>query len=339
MQRKIDIQMIIHAVQILLPVVHRTPLIESTSIVPGQRVFLKAENLQRTHAFKIRGAYNRVHHLTEGERAAGLITASSGNHALGLSLAGQLWEAAVIVVMPHTAPQTKEAGCVAMGARVIRHGTSYDEASQWARELAKEEGFTYVESFDDPFICAGQASVMWEILEERPNVDLVVAPIGGGGLMTGLLSLLTLLPNPVARQLFPERKKSLSDIRVIGVEACGADSLRHSMNRGEACSLPSMHTRADGIAVQRPGNFTFAFLREHLKALKVVSDAQMNQALRHLLYQEKLLVELAGAASVAAVMSEDLSSEIASQRLSTVCILSGGNIDPILLQSILCGEG
>lgn len=326
-------------------VARRTPLLRATDLTDGLaqacgELYLKAENFQVTHAFKFRGAYNRVSQLSPEERSRGLITASSGNHALGLSRAGSLLGASVTVVMPEGAPVVKEMGCRAYGAQVLRYGQAYDDALARATEMAAQEGLVYVPSFDHPQVAAGQATVAWEILEDLPDVDVIVGPIGGGGLLSGVAGLIKAMPPEAAAVHFPARARPLSDIRIVGVQAAGAASMIESVRAGRALELPSISTVADGIAVRQPGRWTYEVVSSYVDDYLTVTDDEILQALRLLLLKEKLLVEPAGAASVAAVLGGrvgdrvDLPGVLAAGG-RVVCVLSGGNVDPKLLSGAL----
>ncbi|MFW5896926.1 MAG: threonine ammonia-lyase [Bacillota bacterium] len=315
----------------------RTPLLKSRDLdFPGS-LHLKAENLQLTHAFKFRGAYNRVTSLTPAERERGLIAASSGNHALGLSLAGAMTDAKVTVVMPEDAPEVKAAGCRAYGAEVLRRGETYDDALAFATDLASQRGYTYVQSFDDPVVAAGQATVTWEIVEDLPDLDILVLPIGGGGLATGALGFLHTAPESV----IPARKTPLDQIKVVGVQAEGAASMVASVRRGERMKLAEISTLADGIAVKQPGRITFEAVAGLIDELVTVSDEEMLGAVALLATREKMVVEPAGAAAVAAVLAGRgmTLANCASNGHRVACILSGGNLEKdMLLNALRPGE-
>jgi threonine dehydratase len=327
-------------------VARRTPLLRATDLAhdgripPGGELYLKAENFQVTHAFKFRGAYNRVSQLTPEERSRGLITASSGNHALGLSRAGSLLAVSVTVVMPEGAPVVKEMGCRALGAEVLRHGQTYDDALAHATAIAAEQGLTYVPSFDHPQVAAGQATVAWEIIEDLPDVDVIVGPIGGGGLLSGVAGLIKTMPQEAAAEYFPARTRPLSEILIVGVQAAGAASMVESVRAGQLVTLPSISTLADGIAVRQPGRWTYEVVASHVDDYLTVTDDEILQALRLLLLKEKLLVEPAGAASVAAALAGRAGDRVDLLRVlagggKMVCVLSGGNVDPGLVSQAL----
>jgi threonine dehydratase len=335
-----DWQEVVAARERLRGVARRTPLLPAQDVASGATFFVKPESLQLTHAFKFRGAYNRVSQLTPAERSAGLIAASSGNHALGLSLAGQTLGARVTVVMPLGAPVVKEMGCRRYGAQVVRAGETYDDAVQFAHSLAREHGYTYVQSFDDPLVAAGQATVAWEIVEDLPDLELIVAPIGGGGLLAGILGLIKTMPEGAAATWFPQRGAPLSSIKVVGVQAGGAASTVESVRAGRRLTLPAISTVADGIAVRQPGAWTFGIIRSLVDDLVTVADEEMLEALGAMALREKLVVEPAGAAAVAALVSGkagaaiDLGAELRKGR-QAVAVISGGNVEPRLLGQAL----
>jgi len=334
-----DWQQAAEARERLRGIARRTPLLRATDLqlgAPDTHLSLKPESLQLTHAFKFRGAYNRVSLLTPAQRRAGLIAASSGNHALGLSLAGRLLGAKVTVVMPLAAPRTKELGCLRYGAEVIRHGEAYDDAVAWAHQLEQEHGYTYVQSFDDPLVAAGQSTVAWEILEDLPEVEAIIAPIGGGGLLSGILGLLKTMPDCESARHFPQRQASLRDILVIGVQAGGAASTIESIRAGRRLALPSINTVADGIAVRQPGAWTYEVIAGLGDDFVTVSDEEMLSAVGALALREKLLAEPAGAAAVAALACGKQGARVDLGDLlrrgsRVVAVISGGNVDPEVL--------
>ncbi len=336
LDRKPKWQDIVAARARLAGVARRTPLLHAQDVAGGAELYLKAECFQRTHAFKFRGAYNRSSLLSAGQLKRGLVTASSGNHALGLSLAGSLIGAEVTVVMPEHAPRVKEAGCRGYGAAVVRFGDAYDDSVAHAKQLAEQLGLTYVQSFDDPLVAAGQATVAWEIIDDLPDVEIIVAPIGGGGLLSGLLGLTKTLPREEAARLFPARSRPLAEIRVVGVQAEGAASTVRSVAAGRRLALSSIATVADGIAVRQPGAWTYEVIAEYADDFVTVTDDAMLRALGDLATREKLVAEPAGAAAVAAVLagkagrSLDLGKALREGR-KIACVISGGNVEPELL--------
>jgi len=295
----------------------RTPMEESRwlSKVAGGPVLLKTENLQRAGSFKIRGAYNRIHGLSDEERAGGVVAASAGNHAQGVALAAQLLGIKAVVYMPHGAPIPKEKATRGYGAEVRFHGHTIDEALVEARKYADESGAVLIHPFDHRDVVAGQATCGIEILEQAPEARTVLVPTGGGGLLAGISTVI---------------KRHRPDIRVVGVQAEGAAAYPPSLAKGEPQALASMSTIADGIAVGRPGDVPFAAVAEHVDAVITVDEEALSQALLMLIERAKLVVEPAGAAAVAAMMLHPAEFETPA-----VVVLSGGNIDPILLMNVL----
>lgn len=237
------------ASEIVREVTQETKLIKSSyfSELTGNRVFFKPENMQRTGAYKVRGAYYKISTLTEEERNRGLITASAGNHAQGVAYAAHKFGVKAVIVMPTTTPLIKVERTKSYGAEVILKGDVYDEACAYALELAEKEGYTFIHPFDDPAVATGQGTIAMEIVQELPLVDYILVPIGGGGLATGVSTLAKLL-NP--------------HIKVIGVEPSGAACMKASLEKGEVVGLPNVNTIADGTAVQRPGEKYSRILRK-----------------------------------------------------------------------------
>ncbi|MEW5934917.1 MAG: threonine/serine dehydratase [Bacillota bacterium] len=298
----------------------RTPLLSPEVLGKrlGARVWLKLENFQRTGAFKFRGALNCVLKLV-GTRAGAdlrLVTASSGNHALGMSLAGKIAGAKVTVVMPERAPLVKQEKARGYGAQVVLHGACYDDAQIHARRVAAEAGAVYVPSFNHPDIMAGQGTIALEVLEDLPEPDLVVFPIGGGGLAAGMAVVL--------RALVPRA-------RLVGVQAEGAASMKVSLEQGRLVELPSVDTVADGIAVRRPGELTFNVLQRLLDDVVVVSDREILEAMG-VLIEASVVVEPAGAAAVAALLADRVGAD---QGDCVIAVVTGGNVDGALLREVV----
>lgn len=295
----------------------RTPLLPAPDLcTDGGEVRLKCESLQRAGAFKIRGAYNLMSRLTPRELAQGVITYSSGNHAQAVALAARLLGSHAVVVMPVTAPQTKREGATRLGAEVILHGITSLERRQRAEEIARERELTIVPPFDHPDIIAGQGTVGREIAEDWPDVQAVLVPIGGGGLASGCAVAL---------------KHANPEIRVVGVEPEGAASMKAALDAGHPVTLPSIHTIADGLAPIRAGDLTFAHIRQYVDEIVLVSDDAIREATAFLLERVKLVVEFSGAATVAALRSGAFRGE--GRRVAAV--LSGGNLDPGVLRSLV----
>jgi threonine dehydratase len=300
----------------------RTPLVHSPefSEVTGNDVYLKLESFQRTHAFKARGALNKLWRLSQAERERGVIAASSGNHALGVAYSSALLGIEATVVMPSGAPATKIALAKHYGANVLLHGQTYDGALAHAQILAVEQGKTLVPSFDDLEIIAGQGTIALEVLDSLPDVDLFLAPIGGGGLVSGLSVTLSELQHPA---------------RVVGIQAEGAASMRESVRAGRRIKLPHIETIADGIAVQQPGKHTFDFVQRYLKEILTVTDAQIYEAMSRMIHDVRVVVEPAAAAPVAALLFNEALHGLGK---TVCCIITGGNISDSLLRQVVQGE-
>jgi threonine dehydratase len=299
--------------------VHRTPVVRSRSFdeAAGHQVVFKCENLQRAGAFKIRGALNKLLSLPEAERARGVLAFSSGNHAQGVALAARLTGADALILMPTDAPATKLAATRGYGARVVFYDRQREDREERARALRQETGRVLVPPYDDPAIMAGQGTVGLELLEDAGPLDALLTPVGGGGLMAGCAT--------AAAALQP-------GIRIFGVEADTANDTALSLARGERVQIGPPPTIADGIRNQTPGALTFPVLRRHLEGVLLVSDAEIEAAVRFLLFRAKLLVEPTGAVAAAAVLAGRLPLP-AGSRVGVV--LSGGNVDPELLARIV----
>ena len=308
-----DARKILHDIIIPTPIVSD----EKLSKEIGAKAFLKAESLQRSGSFKIRGAYNKISRLSKEEKNRGVVTASAGNHAQGVALAARLQETKATIVLPVNAPLTKIIATKAQGAEVILNGTSFDEAVAYSKELEKKHNFTYVHAFDDDLIIAGQGTIGWEIVDDLPEATVVVVPIGGGGVISGIaLAVKNLLPN----------------VRVIGVQAENVPSINESLKAGKAIEVTARPTIADGIAVKRPGARTLKIIKEYIDEVVEVSEEEIARGIFHCVQNNRLVVEGAGAAGVAAL----LAGKIKVKPSDTVCaVLCGGNIDANLLARIL----
>ena len=280
----------------------------------GNKVYLKPENMQRTGAYKIRGAYFRISRLSEAEREKGVITASAGNHAQGVAYAAKKYGVKAVIVMPNTTPLIKVNRTKALGAEVVLHGDIYDEACERAMELAESEGYTFVHPFDDEGVATGQGTIAWEIYKEQPLTDVILVPVGGGGLATGV-STLTKLLHP--------------DARVIAVEPEGAACLKASVEAGRVVTLPSVSTIADGTAVKTPGERIFPYLKDNVDEIITVPDEDLVAAFLDMVENHKMIVENSGLLTVAALKQLDCENK------KIVCILSGGNMDVITMSSVV----
>jgi threonine dehydratase len=305
--------------RMLREVISATPILADERLTQelGARVFLKAENTQRSGSFKIRGAYNTISRLAPEERARGVIAHSAGNHAQGVALAAQLLGIPATIVMPQRAPLTKVAATRRLGAEVILHGATFDDAGAHARTLQREHGFTYVHAFNDERVIAGQGTIGLEIVEALPDLELLVVPIGGGGLISGIaIAVKALMP----------------DVRIVGVQAAGCAPVPVSLAAGEPITAPTARTIADGIAVKRPGDLALPIIRDLVNEVVTVDDEEIARGIAHAAQNARQVVEGAGAAGLAAL----LSGKVVPAAGSTVCtVLCGGNIDGNLLARVL----
>jgi threonine dehydratase len=315
----VNVSSIERAARVLEAYITRTPMLrdEALSLEFGASIHFKAECLQRGGSFKLRGAANKISSLTAEERARGVIAPSAGNHAQGVALAASLQGIKSTIVMPRYAPLTKVQATRAYGGEVILEGTSFDDAAAHARDLERSHGYTYVHAFDDPEVINGQGTVGLEILEQLPIVSTVIVPIGGGGLISGVATALHALK---------------PGVRVIGVQAQACAPVRASLEAGETLTAAAAQTIADGIAVKRPGALTLPIIREHVAQIVEVSEDDIARAIVHCVQRAKLVVEGAGAAGLAAL----LSGQITLEPNETACVLlCGGNIDGNLLSRVI----
>ena len=287
---------------------------EYFSAQTGNKVFFKPENMQYTGAYKVRGAYYKIHTLTEEEKSKGLITASAGNHAQGVAYAAKLAGVKATVVMPTTTPLMKVNRTKSYGADVVLEGDVFDEACDHAYKLAEEFGYTFVHPFDDLDVATGQGTIAMEIIKELPTVDYILVPIGGGGLCTGVSTLAKLL-NP--------------KIKVIGVEPAGANCMQASLKEGKVVGLPQVNTIADGTAVKRPGEKLFPYIQENVDGIITIEDSELIVAFLDMVENHKMIVENSGLLTVAALKHLNV------QKKKIVSILSGGNMDVITMSSIV----
>ena len=297
-------------------VTQETKLIESSyfSEISHNRVFFKPENMQRTGAYKVRGAYYKISTLTDEERDRGLITASAGNHAQGVAYAARNYGVKATIVMPTTTPLIKVERTKALGADVVLAGNVYDEAYEHALKLAEENGYTFIHPFNDLGVATGQGTIAMEIVQELPLVDYILVPIGGGGLATGVSTLAKLL-NP--------------HIKVIGVEPAGAACMKASLEAGHVVKLPSANTIADGTAVLEPGDKIFPYIQQNLDGIITVDDEEIIVAFLDMVENHKMIVENSGLLTVAALRHLDFEGK------KVVSILSGGNMDVITMSSVV----
>ncbi len=316
MSKKLEISEVYCAAKVLQDVARHPKLIGPTKICKNAEVYLKPENLQYTGSFKLRGAYYKISQLTDEEKSRGVIACSAGNHAQGVALGATHNGIKSIICLPAGAPISKIEATKALGAEVCLVPGVYDDAFKKALELQREHGYTLVHPFDDPLVIAGQGTIGLEIIEEMPDVDAVVVPVGGGGLISGVaFTLKTIKP----------------EIKVYGVQADGAPSMVESMKREERVRLDNVGTIADGIAVKEPGVNTFEMCRKYVDEIVTVSDDEVAAAILALIEQQKLVAEGAGAVSVAAVMF----GKVPVEGKNVVCLVSGGNIDVTSLNRVI----
>lgn len=299
---------------VLKDVIERTPIIKADKV--HRNLWIKAENLQDTGAFKLRGAYYRLSKLSEKEKSLGVICASAGNHAQGVAYSCQKMNIKGTIVMPKTAPLSKIEATRAYGVHVVLQGDTFNDAYEYAKNLQEIEGSIFIEPFNDEYIMAGQGTIGLEILEKMPDVECVLVPVGGGGLAAGIAyAIKTLKP----------------DCKVYGVEASNAASMMASFEANEIQTLSNVSTIADGIAVKSPGNLTFEVCRKYLDGIVSVSEEEIAAAILILLEKMKMVGEGAGASAIAAAMFH----KVAIDHTKCVAILSGGNIDVNFLSRII----
>ena len=306
--------MIQEAQEALSGIARRTPLDPAPKL--GRDIYIKSENLQLTGAFKVRGAYNKIRSLTKEETERGVIACSAGNHAQGIALSASKLGIQAVICMPAGAPISKVEATKAYGAQVVLVPGVYDDAAREADRLKRERGYTFAHPFDDPLVMAGQGTIGLEILEQLPEVEQVVVPIGGGGLISGVACAI---------------KQKKPSCRVVGVQAAGAPSMYLSLHAGSPTELTGVSTIADGIAVKRPGDLTFALCREYVDEVVTVTDDEIASAILALMEVQKTVAEGAGATPVAACMF----GKVRTDGRKTVCLVSGGNVDVTTLSRII----
>jgi threonine dehydratase len=307
---------IYHASFVLKNEIRHTDLISAPAINPESRIYLKTENLQVTGSFKVRGAYYKISQLTEAEKSKGVIACSAGNHAQGVALAATEHGIKSLICLPDTAPISKIEATKRYGADVCLVEGVYDDAYQKALQLKETEGYTFIHPFDDENVIAGQGTIGLELLEQLPDVDVVIVPIGGGGLISGVAYAIKTL-NP--------------KVKVYGVQACGAPSMLNSVEQGKLECLSTVSTIADGIAVKEPGKLTFEMCSKYVDGIVTVTDDEISTAILTLIEQQKLIAEGAGAVSVAAA----LFNKVPVKGKKVICLVSGGNIDVTILSRVI----
>ena len=308
---KVTLDMIKQARETIKDIVKETPLLESVKMSEkvGANVYLKCENLQKTGSFKIRGACNKIANLSEEEKKKGVIASSAGNHAQGVALGAKMNGIKATIVMPSTAPLAKVTATKGYGAEVVLNGLVYDDAYAKAVEIQKETDATFLHPFNDEYVIAGQGTISLEILEQLKNVNTIICPIGGGGIIAGVAT--------AAKAINP-------DIKIVGVQTSNIPSMKESIKNGVVTSAFKHVTIADGIAVKTPGDLTFSIVKELVDEVIVVDEDEIAQAMLFLLEYQKVVAEGAGAVSTAAIWS---GKYIPKKDENVVCIISGGNID------------
>ena len=307
---------IYHASYVLKEVIRPTDMIKATNLSDDCNIYLKTENLQVTGSFKVRGAYYKISQLSEEEKAKGVIACSAGNHAQGVALAAAKNNIKSLICIPSGAPISKVEATKSYGADVCLVNGVYDDAYNKAIQLRDEKGYTFIHPFDDENVIAGQGTIGLELLDQLPDIDAIIVPIGGGGLISGVAF--------AAKMLKPE-------IKIYGVQASGAPSMLVSMESGKIECLDSVSTIADGIKVKEPGVNTFDCCQKYVDEIVTVTDDEISSAILALIEQHKLIAEGAGAVSVAAAMF----NKVPIKGKKTVCLVSGGNIDVTILSRVI----
>ena len=312
----VTLDKVYHARHVLKSVIRSTDLIKAPKINPESDIYLKTENLQITGSFKVRGAYYKISQLSAEEKERGVIDCSAGNHAQGVALAAQKAGIKSLICLPDGAPISKVEATKSYGAEVCMVKGVYDDAYNKALELKDEMGYTFIHPFDDELVIAGQGTIGLEILDQLSDVDAVIVPVGGGGLISGISFAIKSL-NP--------------DIKVYGVQAEGASSMVNSVHDHQIEKLESVKTIADGIAVKEPGKLTFEMCEKYVDELVTVTEDEISTAILTLIEQHKLIAEGAGAVSVAAA----LFNKVPVKGKKVVCVVSGGNIDVTILSRVI----
>lgn len=318
MEKTVTIEMIREAAETIKSSIKRTQLLECPQLeaVTGNKIFFKLENLQKTGSFKLRGAMNKIMNLTDEEKSHGVIASSAGNHAQGVALGATSLGIKSTIVMPGTAPLSKVIATKGYGAEVVQVGTVYDDAYKKACELQAETGATFLHPFDDPYVIAGQGTIGLEILEDCPEMDIVVVPIGGGGICSGIAKAI--------KSLKPTAK-------IIGVEPANAASMLEAVKEGCPCTIKTTPTIADGIAVARAGELTCKMISEYVDEIVTVTEDEIAKSILYLLEKSKVLAEGAGASPLAAV----LAGKIKAEGKNICCVVSGGNADINAVERII----
>ena len=312
----LTIDKVYEAREVLMDVARKTDVIYAPKLKPGVDLYLKTENLQTTGSFKVRGAYYKMSKLSAEEKARGVIACSAGNHAQGVALAAQKSGIKAVICLPSGAPLSKVEATKSYGAEVCLVDGVYDDAYQKALQLRDEKGYAFLHPFNDEDVIAGQGTIALELVEQLPDFDVVLVPIGGGGLISGIAyTLKNLKPN----------------VKIIGVEAAGAPSMKNSVEHGGIETLASVSTIADGIAVKQPGDLTYDFCNKYVDEIVTVTEDEISAAILALMERQKVVAEGAGAVAVAAAMFD----KVDLQGKKAVCVVSGGNIDVTILSRVI----
>ena len=316
MNTELTLEKFEEATEIVQRVIHRTKLqySEFFSNQTGNKVYLKPENMQKTGAYKIRGAYYKISTLSKEERERGLVTASAGNHAQGVAYAAKAFGVPATVVMPTSTPLMKVNRTKSYGADVVLYGDVYDDSCAYAMKLAEEKGMTFIHPFNDLTVATGQGTIAMEIIQDLPTVDMILVPVGGGGLLTGISAMAKML-NP--------------NIKVIGVEPANAACMKESLAAGHIVTLPSAKTIADGTAVKTPGDLLFPYVQKNVDDIITIEDEELIVTFLDLMENHKLVAENSGLLSIAALKHLDCKGK------KIVCVISGGNMDVITMASVV----
>lgn len=312
----LTIDKVYNARNVLKSVIRQTGVIAAPNLPGNNRIYLKTENLQVTGSFKIRGSYYKISQLSAEEKSKGIIASSAGNHAQGVALSAQREGIPCVICMPDNAPISKIEATKSYGAEICLAEGAYDDAYKLAYKMSKEKGYTFVHPYDDEEVIAGQGTIGLEILEQLDNVDAIVVPIGGGGLISGVAF--------AAKSLKPS-------IKIYGVQAANAASMYESVKKNEQLTLDTVNTFADGIAVKHPGDITFKMVKKYVDEIITVSEDEIAAAILALMEKQKLVAEGAGAVPVAAVMFDKLPIK----NKNVVCVVSGGNIDVNIIDRVI----
>ena len=312
----ITIDNVYRASNALKGVVRKTDVIYAPKLCPGAELYLKTENLQNTGSFKLRGAYYKMTKLSDEEKARGVVACSAGNHAQGVALAAKKNGIKAVICLPDGAPISKVEATKSYGAEVCLVEGVYDDAYNYALQLRDEKGYTFIHPFNDEDVIAGQGTIALELIDQLPDLDAVIVPIGGGGLISGIAYTLKTV-NP--------------KIKVYGVQAVGAPSMKKSIEDGKIEELSSVSTIADGIAVKKPGDTTYEICKKYVDDIVTVTDDEISAAILALMEKHKLVTEGAGAVSVAAAMFD----KVPVKGKKVACVLSGGNIDVTILSRVI----